>query len=393
MKKLRLDNGVQVFLEKTSSPTVTIQANITVGSVHESRKEAGYAHFLEHMLFEGTKKRTNFQIANEVESVGGELNGATTSDRTLYYIKVPKKHAQKALDIIIDILTQPLFGPKIFSKEKKVILSEIHLYNDDPKLYQWILLEKNLFSSNLRLSALGTESSITEATNESIKNFYHTYYTGENIFLTISGNFSKLSFSQLNAIKKGKTSLFIEEGPLKKDKKIVVKRKISQSYIILGYKTPQRDSYDSFVVDVIHAVLGRGVSGKLFHEIRNKRGLGYNVHVVHEASKFAGMFAIAVSTKKVNLKKVEDIAKREINKLKKINSKELNEAKEYIIGKLAMELEDTRNRTDWMALWIAYSTESSMRKYLSTIKRVSKNDIKNSVDKYFKRKVTVIIKE
>ena len=393
MEKITLKNGLKIYLKKTNSTTVTIQANIKIGSANENSKEKGYSHFVEHMLFEGTKKRNNFQIANEIEKVGGELNGATSSNRTIFYIKVPKKYSQKALDILSDILLNASFEKKMFNKEKKVILSEIDLYYDDPKLHQWTLFENNLFNSNLKNSTLGTKYSIKNCKRENLIEYYKKHYLSENIFFTIAGNYSKFNFKQLEKITKGKTSIKLVEKPLLKNKKIIEKRKISQSYIIVGYKTIEKNNDDSIILDVIHSILGRGVSGKLFDEIRNKRGLGYSVYNYSENGKSSGLFAIAVSTKKENLNKVENIIKTLIKNLKNINKNELNEAKEYILGKHQMEIEDTRYVADELSEWIHYSNLNKMKQYFKKIKNITKKDILNVVNKYLKKNLTIIISQ
>jgi len=393
MKIITLKNGLKVYLQKTNSTTVTVQANVMVGSAFENSKEAGYSHFVEHMLFEGTKNRNNFDIANDVEKIGGELNGATSSDRTMYYIKVPKKHGQVALDIISDILVNASFEKKMFDKEKTVILSEIDIYQDDPKLHQWNLLENNLFDSSLGKPTLGTKSSIKSCKKEDLVNYYKKYYTSNNIFLTISGGFSNFDFKELEKLEKGEETFDLKENKLSKSKKVVEKRKISQSYINIGYKTTSRNTKEAVVFDVIHAILGRGVSGKLFDEIRNKKGLGYSVHVYNETGKFSGMFAVSVSTKKDNLDKVERIVKKNIKDLKNLSPKELDEAKEYIIGKHEMEKEDTRYIADDVAEWIYYSDIKSMRNYFNILNKVTKKDVLDVVDKYMKNNVVVRISE
>lgn len=392
MKKIILKNKAEIFLEKNSSPTVTVQANVKVGSAFESRNEAGFSHFVEHMVFEGTRTRTNFQIANEIERIGGELNGATTSDRTFYYAKVPKKYCQKAVDIMADIMVNASFDEKTFKKEKTVILSEIDMFHDDPKLYQWTLLEKNLFSSSLKNPTAGSKESIKKCTRSQLFNYYKKHYTAGNIFFTIAGDFGALDFSELEKLKEGKTRILINEKALQKDKTIVEKRKIQQSYIIIGFKTIPKTP-DSAVFDVIHAILGRGASGKMFDEIRNKRGLGYSVHVFNELGKYSGFFGVAVSTKKEKLVQVKEIVLNEIKKLENIEEKEICDAKEYVLGKLEMDSEDTKNLTDYTAVWNIYSSVDEMNDYKEKLKKVTKKEIINAVKAYFARNVTAIIRE
>ncbi len=393
MKKITLSNGLDIFIKNSASPTVTVQVTIKTGSAYESNEERGYSHFVEHMLFEGTKNRTNFQIANEIEKIGGELNGATTTDRTFYYIKVPKKYAQIAVDILSDILINPLFGEKEFNKEKQIILSEIDMYHDDPKLYQWTLLEKNLFSSSLKYSTAGSKTSIKNCQRNDLINYFNNHYFAENIFVSVAGEVKDLNFNEFNKIKSGKSSLKIKEPELTENIDIIKKRNIQQSYLITGYKTVSRNDNDSIVFDIIHAILGRGASGKIFDEIRNKRGLGYGVYVFNELGKYSGAFGVAVTTKKENVDQVKKIIRNEISNLKDITKKDLDEAKEYLLGRIEMDSEDTKNLTEDISLWVSYSSVSNMKQYIQNLKKVTKKDIELVVKKYFKKHVTALISE
>src|SRR3989338_7384046 len=146
MKKYTLKNGITLIFEKTSSKSVAVEIMFKVGSNFESLKVAGISHFLEHMLFEGTKKRkTSREIANEIEKYGGDFNAYTTGDRTAFFIKIINKRFDVALDILSDMVKNPVFGKKIIEKEKQVILKEINMITDDPRLHQWILFQKTLF--------------------------------------------------------------------------------------------------------------------------------------------------------------------------------------------------------------------------------------------------------
>ena len=393
MKKRTLLNGVTIIEEKTSSPTVTIQGNVAIGSGHETTTTRGYAHFLEHMVFEGTTTRTNFDIANEVERVGGELNGATNQERTKYYIKVPKKYAQKALDIIIDILVNPSLEKPIFDKEKQVILSEIDMYHDDPKLYQWLLLEQVLFSSDLRYSTLGSRASIGNASLSRLQNFYKKHYVGGNITLSVAGDVPSLNYDVLKKVKKGTTKKTFKEPRLQKNKRIKKKLPTSQSYFLRGFKTCPRGHEDSIVLDVLHAHLARGASGVLFDELRNKRGVGYSVFAIHEPGKASGIFAIAVSTKKKHLSMVEEVVEDILEAAKAITPQQLQEAITYVCGHAMMQSEDTKNEADDLAVWHQYASLKDYKVYLSRVKKVTEKDVKRVIQKYFKYHATITLEE
>ena len=149
MQKYRLKNGTTIIFEKNSSKSVALEVMFKVGSNDENEKVSGISHFLEHMLFEGTKKRKNNKaIANEIEKYGGEFNAYTSADRTAYFIKIINKKFDIALDILSDMVANPLFANKFIKKEKDVIQKEINMVTDDPRQHQWILFQKNLFEKH-----------------------------------------------------------------------------------------------------------------------------------------------------------------------------------------------------------------------------------------------------
>ena len=144
MRKYKLKNGISIIFEKNTSKSVAVEVMFKVGSNDENKKIAGISHFVEHMLFEGTKKRKNSKaIANEIETYGAELNAYTSENRTAYFIKIINKRFDNALDILSDMVTNSIFNSKMIEKEKKVIIKEINMVTDDPRQHQWILFQKN----------------------------------------------------------------------------------------------------------------------------------------------------------------------------------------------------------------------------------------------------------
>jgi len=149
MKTATLSNGIKVIQIPASNDICCVFLNVKVGSNHEPAEIAGISHFIEHMLFEGTKKRPDsFAISNEIEKYGGELNAATSNERTFFYAKVPAKRFGLALDVISDIACNPIFSDKLIEKEKGIVVDEIKMINDQPRFYQWILFESTLFQKH-----------------------------------------------------------------------------------------------------------------------------------------------------------------------------------------------------------------------------------------------------
>ncbi len=400
MKKAKLANGLTLILEKKSTETITIQATVNVGSNNENNRINGISHFIEHMLFEGTKKRPNSRvISNEIESLGGELNAYTSNERTCFYVKVPKKHFDKALDIISDITQNPLFTEKNIEKERRIILKEINLHKDDPRFHQWILFSKTLFERHpARLAAYGTVETVNKMTRKDILDYYHKYYVPNNVIISIVGDFNKDIINKIkNQFKDFKTTQLpkIKRIIEPKQKKIVKKekRKILSSYIVLGYKSVDRLNKDSYVLDVVKAILGRGQSGKIFDEIRNKRGLAYEVGVHNEPCIDYGFFAVYFNTDKKNIKRIIGLVLKEFDNLRNLTVKDLKEAKGFLVGQHILDNEDTREVADELGYWESIKDAELLNSYVKEVSKVTKKDISRVARKYLTKNYALAVIE
>ncbi|MFC1698144.1 M16 family metallopeptidase, partial [Nanoarchaeota archaeon] len=189
MAKKKLKNGLTVIHKKTNDKSVAVEVMFKVGSNYEPDKWAGISHFIEHMMFEGTKNRNAHNIVKEIEQYGGEINAATSHDRTLYYIKIQKKHFEKALEILSDMLLNSLFDHKIIEKERGVILSEINMITDDPKQYQWLLLFSNLFKkNNTKRPIIGFKKTVEKLKRKDFLYYINQYYAPNNCVVSVVGD-------------------------------------------------------------------------------------------------------------------------------------------------------------------------------------------------------------
>src|SRR3989344_8113085 len=187
--KFILKNGLKVIIEKRKSDSVSIEAMVGVGSNYEDKNISGISHFIEHILFKGTKTKTAKQISSLIEDVGGRLNAYTSKERTAYHGKVPKQYLQVLLDVLSDMLQNPVFDENELKKEKNVVLSEAKIWKDQPRLNQWNLLEKILWKKHpAKNPIIGTVETIKRITRKDILNYYKKYYIPNNITLTIVGD-------------------------------------------------------------------------------------------------------------------------------------------------------------------------------------------------------------
>ncbi|MBW2983737.1 insulinase family protein [Candidatus Woesearchaeota archaeon] len=390
MKKVILKNGLTVVLVKKPTDSVALMATVKVGSNYEPKPQSGISHFIEHMLFEGTKLRPSARlIANEIESIGGEINAYTSTERTSFYVKVLGRHFDRGLDIITDIIQNPLFDPKTTEKERKIILKEINMVTDEPRYHQWILFQKTLFKKHpARNPTYGTVKAVKSMKRKDLIKHYKQFYKPNNIVLTIVGDIDKKALRKIDEKLKNfkpaklKKLKKIKEPEQKNPVKSTEKRKVLSSYMVLGYKTPVRITDDSYALDVVRAILGRGQSGKIFDEIRNKRGLAYDVGVHYESAVDYSYFAVHVNTHKDNIKKCVKIILSEIKKLKNLTEEELKEAKDYLEGEFYLQNEDNYQYADQLGFWELVKDSRLMDEYLKKIKKVTKRDVSRVVDKY-----------
>lgn len=400
MMKFVLKNGLVVLYEKKKSNTVAIELTVKTGSNNETAKISGISHFLEHMIFEGTNKRkTSKEISSEIEKLGGELNAYTSNERTSFYCKILKKHVDKGMDILSDIIKDPLFSPESIEKERKVILKEIDMVRDEPRFHQWILFQKALFKKHpTKNPTYGSVDAVKNIGREDILKYYNRYYVPNNIILSISGDVKdirKKIEKYFDAFKKGQKfskNKIIEPTSIN-PVKITEKRKLYSSYMVFGYKTCVRIHKDSYALDIIDSILGRGQSGRLFEEIRNKHGLAYEVGVQNEAAIDYGFFAVYLNTDKKNITKAKGIILNEIEKLKKISDKDLSEAKQQIEGSYALENDDNFRSSDNIAFWEMVKNAKLAKDYIRNIKKVTKNDIRRVVSRYFKNNYAIAVIE
>jgi len=400
MKEYILPNGLKVLIEKKSSPSVAILINVNVGSNNETPANYGITHFIEHLMFEGTLKRPNSMlISNEIEKIGGELNAATSNERTFYFAKVPKKDFKTALDVLSDITQNSLFTKESIEKERKIILDEINMVTDDPKFHQWVLFQKALYRNHPAKSPVyGSKESVKRITEEQIREYYDNHYRPNNMIITIVGGVNGVISDVKNAFKdfhkkpliKTRT---INEPKEKRAKTVKEIKNTLQSYMVLGYKTMPRLQKDSYVLDVIKGHLGRGQSGRLFQEIRVKHGLAYDVGIMHDPNADYGFFSAYIGTHKKNLQKCKNIILSEFNKLQDMTIGELYDAKKFIQGEYILDNEENFRFADTLAFFTMASKPRKAFDYIKDIESVSLEDVKRVAAKYLTKTCTVAVIE
>lgn len=354
-EKTILSNGLRVLtIPMPSFESVTVLIMVGAGSRYENTKNSGISHFLEHMAFKGTKNRPSaMAISSIIDGIGGECNAFTGKESTGYYIKSSAKHIELSLDILSDMLQNSLFDQVEIDKEKGVILEEINLYEDTPARKIGDVFEQLLYGNTpMGWDIAGDKAVIKGINREDFIRYLDALYSADNLTVIVAGGIDSKKASILvekyfGKMRQFKAQKFEKVKEDQKEPQVLIKhKKTEQVHIALGVRTVPINHKDKHALSVLSSILGGGMSSRLFHEVREKRGLGYYVRTYSEHYQDCGNF---VSTAGVDPKRVEEAVKvmiavhKEIKEDGNISLEELKKAKEYLKGHLILDMEDSRS--------------------------------------------------
>lgn len=354
-------NGLKVLIEEIpTSYSVASGLFVKVGSGYEAEKNAGLAHFLEHLSFKGTKKRTAFEIAQAIDRVGGRLNAFTSKETTGFYAVVRDKHFKLAMDVLSDLYLNSLFEPREINLEKNVVLEEIKMYEDTPdEQIHDLLLEIGWSHHPMGRSTLGNSQTVADFSRAEVVEFYKKHYYPANTLIAVAGGVKikqvlKEIVRLFKNFKNDQKDVFVK-APVFKPAIKYKNKKTEQVHLCLGVKTPNILDEKRYPLSLLNTILGGSTSSRLFQEIREKRGLVYSVSSYLGLFANAGILGIYAGTSLENFKQVVDLVIKEFNKLKKeCSSEELEDAKEQIKGNFVLGLESPASRMNWFAKSILY---------------------------------------
>ncbi|PJC28291.1 hypothetical protein CO054_00925 [Candidatus Shapirobacteria bacterium CG_4_9_14_0_2_um_filter_39_11] len=405
-----LKNGLRLItVPMPQMESVTVMVGVGAGSRYETKKVNGLFHFIEHMAFKGTKKRpTTLAIASEVDGVGGEFNAFTDKEFTGYYLKLASKHTKLAFDILSDMLTNSLFKPEEIEREKGVIIEEINMYEDTPIRRIWDVFIRLLYGDNPMGWDIAGESRIIKAIKRQdfLRCIDRLYYP-ENMVVAVAGklndkeikNMTENFFSSLRAA--ARQSAGSGDARRKAGQKVTksIKIKQNQPRLKLINKTTEQGHFclgvpgynlfhkDRFALGILAAILGGGMSSRLFLEIREKRGLAYYVGSEVDYYTDSGFL---LNRAGVRLEKIQEAIKIVLEELanltsKKVSQKELNKAKEFTKGGLILALEDSKNIANrYAAQLILEGQVRTPEQTLKLINKVTVEDVQRVAKDIFK---------
>ena len=297
--------GLRVILVPCEAESAAAGVFVANGSRWESAKEAGVSHFIEHMLFKGTPTRKPADITRAIEGRGGNFNAFTGEESTCYYAHVPGEYLGEAVEILGDMYSNASLDAVEFEREKRVVIEEIKMYSDEPDAVAMENLQRNVFPGcPLGRPVAGSAASLEPMTPDSMRDYMRRHYRADNTLLVIAGAFderdalgvAEKAFSWKASPKGAKRSFVPVDFGRRTVPESVVEKDVNQTQIALGYRTFGIGDARKYAMGVLDAVLGRGMSSRLFMEVREKRGLGYDISSQMHFFRDAGLFSITMGT-------------------------------------------------------------------------------------------------
>jgi len=367
-----LPNGLRLITSSMPSfESATVMVMVGAGSRYEQRNNTGISHFLEHMAFKGTKTRPSaIEISGLIDGIGGEFNAFTGKETTGYYIKAQSSHLDLSLDLLSDMLQNSLLEPEEIDKEKGVIIEEMNMYEDSPARKLGDIYENLLYGDTpLGWDIVGTKEVIRSITKEDFVSYMGSLYSPHNMTIVVAGGIDEGTttglvdkyFGNMPKFEVIKAEKVVESQ--NQPAFLLKKKQTEQVHFGIGVRTIPLEHPDRYALDVLASVMGGGMSSRLFHEIRERRGLAYYVRAASDNYVDCGTL---VATAGVDPQRAEEAVKvmmEELDKLRQpgnITEEELKRAKEYMKGHFVLDLEDSRSVASF------YSHQEILESHLET---------------------------
>ena len=384
-----LANGIPLFLVPSKDvPSATVMVAVKVGSRYETPEQSGASHFIEHLMFKGTKRRpTSVDISRELDRFGAEYNAYTSKDTTTYYVKIDAAELPRAIDLLHDMLTHSTFDKQELDRERGVIIEEINMSDDNPASKMEDNLEGVLFAGNaLGRPIAGPREVIRTISREALMDYHAAHYTPSRLSIAVSGHIS-------DAAKKKLESTFGRWRTPKKDRAASIElfkrqpgdwlafysKKTEQVQLGMAFQGLPSTAKDTPAIKLLAQILGGSMSSRLFVEVREKRGLCYNVSAGHVGFEDTGAFLINAG---LEIKRMDEAVKviwRELQRIatKGVSATELTHAKEHIRGKMMLYFEDTSSQASWyLRQWQTFGKPRSPEASLKELDAVTGAQLK-----------------
>ena len=370
-KKTTLKNGLRIITVPTkNTQAVTVLVLVKTGSKYETKERTGISHFLEHMLFKGTKKRSSqMDIAKILDGIGGAYNAFTGEDYTGYYIKTENSHFNLALDVISDIFLNSLLSEKEIQREKGVIIEEINMFFDNPAYYIDVLWNKLLYGDQpAGWDILGSKKNVTDMNRQKLFSYMQTQYVASNTVICVGGKIShsaalsqvKKYFFRIETTKPKKKQPVLENQT--EPKCLLHQKKTDQTNLCLGVRSYNIFHPQKYSVELLAVILGGMMSSRLFIELREKLGLAYDIRTSVDSNPDTGFLVTQAGVDNRNVAQAISIILKEYKKIsqEKVPVSELKKAKDYIKGRMSLSLESSDAQASF------YGTQELLKKKILT---------------------------
>lgn len=388
-RKVVLDNGVRVVFERMSAlKSVAIGIWTDVGARDEGTGEQGLSHFLEHMMFKGTRRRSAGQISHEIDALGGEMNAFTSHETTTFYVKVLDQQLTPALDLLSDLFHHSRFDPKEIEKEKHVVLEEIKTVRDDPEDFVHELHANHVLRGHpLGRPVLGDQKTMKRLRRQDLLRYVHAHYRPEKTVLSVAGN---VNFKELIPLLNEYFGVWKNNGQLPETTQIsrcpprihggtfVHGKRLEQVHLCLGFKGLPSGHPQRYAAHVLNAILGGGMSSRLFQEVREKRGLAYTIYSHLSSFSDGGVLTVYAATSPQATQSVVELVCREVQRFCKrgVSPQELERTKTQMKSNVMLGLEGTYGRMNKLAKDELYQGHHvSLSEMVKEIDRVSSDQI------------------
>ncbi|SFJ23580.1 M16 family metallopeptidase [Thermoflavimicrobium dichotomicum] len=397
--KHTLSNGLRIVAEPIPHVrSVALGIWIGTGSENETKEENGISHFIEHMMFKGTKKRTARQIAEAFDEIGGHVNAFTSKEMTCYYAKVLDQHFSVALDILGDMFFESVFSEEEMEKEKKVVIEEIRMVEDTPDdLVHDLLSEVSMGNHTLSYPVLGTVENVMSFTRDDLFRYKERFYHPQNVVIAIAGNLPQDYLEQVEAVfakHQGKPASIQKKPPVFTPHVKTRVKATEQTHLCIGLPGLSMRDERIYTLVLLNNVLGGNMSSRLFQEIREERGLAYSVYSYHSAHRDSGLFAIYAGTAHGQEDEVCELIKQVLHQIseKGITPKELSKAKEQLKASIMLGLESTNNRMSRLGRnELLLDRHFTLDEIIQSVENISLDDVNQLAREMFSSKMSLAL--
>lgn len=393
VQKREMKNGLVIATEVMPHlRSASLGVWLKCGSRFEEAGNTGISHFIEHLLFKGTHKRSAAQIAEEIDSIGGQLNAFTEKEYVGFYAKVLDEHLPLAFDLMSDIVLHPAFPAHEVERERGVIFEEINMVEDSPQeLILDLFMERFWKNHPLGWPISGTKKSVAGISRHDVKQYFERKYVAGNIIVAVAGNIrhreaQKLAERYFSGLKRGAASESGIPPNVHSGRLIRCKEHLEQTHLCLGTIAPPIASDERYCAHLLSNILGGGVSSRLFQNIRERRGLVYSIYSMLNLYRDAGSLVVYAGAAHGKAAEVVDLVLKEFVTLRKrlVSARELKRAKEYVKGSVMLSLESSSSRMTHLAQQlIYYGRFCKLEEILDAVERVTARDVRNLADRIF----------